>query len=224
MVVTQMLILVGLIIVAAYAAMVFFGRQRNAHFEINNEVGLFEELRQYIVTGEYTAAYMHAFRTGTPISRVVGAGLERFDFGKEIVFMAMRHAVADEQIPWRDAILRLSVCGVLASGLGLIGVLVGLLEVLGLPQALGLPQVLGGSSLIVVLVLAGLIVCLAVGTAVFAFSGHAVLLRGMEQSRDWLEETAKEMLDNAARVAMLSTRITAPSLPEAPEVVAKVRS
>jgi hypothetical protein len=224
MVVTQMLVLVGLIIVAAYAAMVFFGRQRRARFEVNNDVGLFEELRHYVVTGEFAAGYMHAFRTGTPIGRVVAAGLERFDSGKEVVFMAMRQAVADEQVRWRDAIFRLFVCGVLASGFGLIGVALSLLRALGLPPVLSLPQVLGGSSLIGVLAPAGLIVLMAVGITVFAFVGHALLLREMERAQTWLEETATEMLENAARVAMLSTRITSSSLPEPRQVVARGRS
>jgi hypothetical protein len=210
MIVAQILVLVALLIVAAYAAMVFLSRQRRAKYEINNEVGLFEELRQYIVTFEFTAAYIHAYRTGTPISRVVGAGLERFDTGKEAVFEAMREAITDEQTRWQESILRLFICGLLASGFGLIGVL------------LNLPQALASSSLLR-LAPAGLIALFAVGIAAFAFVGHGVLLRGMKQSQTWLEETATEMLNNAARVAALSTRITAPSVPE-PRLVARVRS
>jgi biopolymer transport protein ExbB/TolQ len=206
MAVTQILVLVGLIIVAVYTAMVFFGRQRKAQFEIHNEVGLFDELREFIVTSEFTAAYIHAYKTGTPISRVVGAGLERFDTGKEAVFNAMREAIIEEQTRWQDSMLKLSMCGIAGSLIGLIGVLLGLLR-------------LQSTSRLVALAPIGLNVLLAIIIASLAFAGHSALMRSMERSRFWLEDTATRMLNEAARVVSLSTRITAPSSVQPPVLV-----
>jgi biopolymer transport protein ExbB/TolQ len=206
MTVTQILVLVGLIIVAVYAAMVFFGRQRKAQFEIYNEAGLFEELREFIVTFEFTAAYIHAYKTGTPISRVVGAGLERFDTGKEAVFSAMREAITEEQTRWQDSLLKLSICGIVGSAIGLVGVLMGLL---GLQTA----------SSLIALAPIGLNVLLAVVVASLAFAGHSALMRNMQKSGVWLEDTASIMLNQAARVVSLSTRITAPTPVQQPVMV-----
>ena len=206
MVIAQIIVLVGLIIVAVYAATVFLGRQRKAQFEIHNEAGLFEELREFVVTFEFTAAYIHAYKTGTPISRVVGAGLERFDTGKEAVFNAMREAITEEQTRWQDSLFRLSVCGILSSALGVTGVLLELLR---------LQSVTNLSSLVPV----GLNVLLAVMIASLAFAGYSALTRNMQKSSVWLENTASIMLNQAARVVSLSTRITAPTPVQQPVMV-----
>lgn len=208
----QMLTLLALVLVAAMTASVFFGRRRRARGEINNEVGLFEELRLFIVTSEFTAAYIHAFRTGTPISRVVAAGLEQFDTGKAAVFSAMYQAIDDEQARWRSALFRLSACGAVASAVGLIGVALGVLRALNAP----------GSS--AALIWAGANVAISIAISLFAYAGHGALTRMMWQSRDWLETTATAMLENAARVAVLSTSISSAALPEPRPVVTRGRS
>ncbi len=206
MAIAQILVLVGLIIVAVYAATVFLGRQRKAQFEIHNEAGLFEELREFIVTFEFTAAYIHAYKTGTPISRVVGAGLERFDTGKEAVFKAMREAILEEQTYWQDSLFSLSVCGIAGSAIGVIGVLLGFLT-------------FQSASSLVALAPIGLNVLLAVVVASLAFAGHSALMRNMQKSSVWLEDTASIMLNQAARVVSLSTRITAPSPVQQPVMI-----
>ncbi len=208
MLVAQWVVMFGLVIIAALAALAYFGRQRRANFEIRNEDGLLDELHDDLVAGEFVAAYMHAFRTGTPISRVVAAGLERFEAGKEAVFEAMNRALEEEQTRWHGALLGLTVSGALASALGVIGL------------ALSLPRVLNGASLVELVRSGGPIVGLAIAIAVLSFVGHGALLKKMEQSRSWLHDTASRILTDAARTVVTSTKMTVSTPPQARRVVA----
>lgn len=202
MVAAQWIVLAGLVIIALSEAVVFFGRRGRAVYEIGNEDGLLEELHDDLVAEEFVAAYMHAFRTGTPISRVVAAGLERFESGKDAVFSAMRGAIEVELTRWHGALLGLSVCGTLASALGVVGLII------------GLPNAISGTNLIDLISTTGILVVLAVIIAVMAFVGHGALLKMMDRSRRWLDATGTEILNEAARTVVLSTKMSSVSLRE----------
>jgi biopolymer transport protein ExbB len=167
-------ILVVIVVASLYAAFVFLDRLQKLNRDRREPPGLLDEVRRALLDGNALAAVAHAVEADTPASRIMAAGLQRLDLGREAVEVAIEEASLREEERAARGLASLSTVATVTPLLGLLGTVTGMMSAFTVLSATAQPtpeQLAYGIAQALVTTAAGLMVAIPVHI------GHGVLAR-----------------------------------------------